>query len=72
MISAQRAHFTHCHNRDGTHDSICTSCMRTVASATDETNLERIERAHLRGPILLHQYSQGRSRANYSHLPVAS
>jgi hypothetical protein len=72
MFSAQQAHFAHRHNRDGTHDSICFSCMRTIASAKDETKLEGIERVHLCDPVLLYQYNQGRSRANYSHLPVAS
>lgn len=52
MISARQARFAHRHNRDGTHDSICTSCMRTVALVKDETKLEGTECVHLWNPAL--------------------
>ena len=42
--------FTHRHNLDGTYDSICRCCFRTVATACDEGSLRliRIETRLLR------------------------
>lgn len=38
--------FAHRPNPDGTHDSICTVCFRTVSSRQVEADLEQFEREH--------------------------
>ena len=38
--------FHHRHNPDGTVDSICLACYRTVASSPDEALLSAQERSH--------------------------
>jgi hypothetical protein len=38
--------FAHRHNRDGSHDSICTACAATVASVQDENELGSHESSH--------------------------
>ena len=39
--------FTHRKNADGTFDSICLSCFRTVGSANIESELTESERQHI-------------------------
>ena len=43
---ARNFSFPHRENRDGTWDSICPRCFRTVATATDPLKLEAEEIAH--------------------------
>ena len=43
-------HFNHRRNADGSVDSICLGCFRTVASAHDEKALMTQERQHLCDP----------------------
>lgn len=38
--------FTHRFNRNGTIDSICRQCFRTVGSATMQSDLESLEEMH--------------------------
>jgi hypothetical protein len=39
--------FPHRHNLDGSHDSICVTCFRTVSSMQYEIELEAIEKKHV-------------------------
>jgi hypothetical protein len=39
--------FPHRHNLDGSHDSICVNCFRTVSSTQREIELEAIEKKHV-------------------------
>lgn len=36
----------HRHNSDGSFDSICPNCAITIATATNEADLRRVEAAH--------------------------
>ena len=45
--------FEHRHNRNGLCDSICESCLATVASLGDEDQLIPIEGVHICDPIRL-------------------
>jgi hypothetical protein len=38
--------FSHRFNADGTIDSICFECFKTVATSSQEDDLERCERGH--------------------------
>jgi len=55
--------FHHRHNRNGTHDSICSCCYMTVASATGESELHPFEDAHICDPVRLYQVSEGAHHA---------
>jgi hypothetical protein len=48
-MSATPIQFPHRHNSDGTYDSICPKCYRTVAAERLERNLAAKERAHICG-----------------------
>lgn len=54
--------FPHRHNKDATHDSICTECLMTVASVESEGQLALFESAHICDPANLYRVSQGRIR----------
>ena len=41
--------FPHRHNDDGTHDSICPKCFRTVGTEAMEKNLAVEEKSHICG-----------------------
>ena len=45
--------YFHRHNRDGTHDSICTGCYITIVTASEESHLPKIEDAHVCDPVRL-------------------
>jgi len=47
--------FHHGHNRNGTHDSICTCCYMTVATVTGESEAHLLEDAHICDPVRLDQ-----------------
>jgi phosphopentomutase len=47
--------FPHRRNRNGSHDSICTTCLATLASAMNEDELVRYEAIHVCDPIRLVQ-----------------
>ena len=51
--------FVHRHNRDGTHDSICTVCLATVATVQREWELADCESAHVCEPMDLYRISHG-------------
>jgi hypothetical protein len=46
MAQASRTVFPHRQNADGSFDSICTECFRTVATAPTEAHLEAAETVH--------------------------
>jgi hypothetical protein len=46
MAQASHTAFPHRQNADGSFDSICSECFRTVATASTEAGLEAEERAH--------------------------
>jgi hypothetical protein len=46
MAQASRTVFPHRRNPDGSFDSICTECFRTVATAPAEAQLEAAETVH--------------------------
>ncbi len=43
--------FPHRHNPEGTHDSICTRCLATIATVALETDLARHESGHVCRPM---------------------
>jgi hypothetical protein len=51
--------FPHRHNGNGTHDSICTECMTTVATVLREAELAGFEFRHVCDPVRVFQISQG-------------
>jgi len=49
--------FSHRFNTgDGTVDSICHCCFKTVATATQEADLDNPERKHTCGPVAEQRY----------------
>ena len=42
--------FPHRYNPDGSYDSICTACLKTVARAWNENELSSPESAHICDP----------------------
>jgi hypothetical protein len=46
MAQMERTSFPHRRNSDGSFDSICTQCFRTIATANAEAELQAAERAH--------------------------
>ena len=61
MLAQLNSHFPHRHNRDGSHDSICTKCFLTIASVREESELVQFEIDHVCDPVLFYQFSQGDS-----------
>jgi hypothetical protein len=51
--------FSHRHNEDDTHDSICMACFATIATVGSETELYQHESAHVCDPVHLCQINQG-------------
>ena len=47
MAASPHIAFPHRHNLDGSHDSICVNCFRTVSSMQHEIELEAIEKKHV-------------------------
>jgi hypothetical protein len=50
--------FPHRHNRDGSHDSICTACLATVATVLIEEELRSYESAHVCDPMNTYRTGQ--------------
>jgi hypothetical protein len=50
MHARIRTVFPHRRNGDGTYDSICTACLKTVATNEDEAKLRYYELAHVCNP----------------------
>lgn len=51
-------HFHHRFNREGTHDSICSTCFMTVATTPEEFELAGHEGVHTCDPVRLYEVSQ--------------
>jgi len=51
--------FVRRHNRDGSHDSICTSCVSTVATVAKEWQLDALELVHVCDPGNIYRLSRG-------------
>ena len=68
MFSLVKPHFPHRLNIDGSHDSICTLCLATVASGRYEPELLAFEQDHSCDPIRLFQL--GRHPQSTSDAPV--
>ena len=49
-MSTEQRNFPHRQNTDGSFDSICRSCLRTIATKTKETELAQEERRHVCAP----------------------
>jgi hypothetical protein len=47
MAAEQNMRFSHRHNRDGSYDSICVRCFRTVTNHRTEAELARDEFRHV-------------------------
>jgi len=58
MLTLLRPSFPHRHNADGTHDSICTVCLATVATVQNELELAGLESAHVCEPANLYLASR--------------
>jgi hypothetical protein len=61
------------HNEDGTWDSICLRCYRTVASARDATWLQLLQSTHTCDPMDLHAWISDREQFGVNqpqHVPV--
>jgi hypothetical protein len=54
-----QAKFTHRHNMDGTHDSICRECLVTIATVEKEDDLAGFESGHSCDPVRAYRRSQG-------------
>lgn len=50
--------FPHRINSDGTIDSICDQCFVTVATSTEEPDLQQFEAAHICEPARVASYHQ--------------
>jgi hypothetical protein len=61
MLTLLRPSFPHRHNANGSHDSICTLCLATVATVRNELELAGFESAHVCEPANLYRLSQYRS-----------
>jgi hypothetical protein len=53
MSTPTGTRFPHRHNIDGSHDSICTACLATVAQRRDESELLEFESRHVCDPVRL-------------------
>jgi hypothetical protein len=55
MPTLLKPSFPHRHNADGSYDSICLGCFATVASVTEECDLEFYESEHKCDPVAVYQ-----------------
>jgi hypothetical protein len=54
MFHQTKPAFRHRHNRDCVIESICTECLVTVATASNEYGLARNEQSHVCDPHRIH------------------
>jgi hypothetical protein len=55
--------YPHRHNRDHSFDSICLTCLLTIANSRTEDELERQENDHVCDPSILSQRTFDRTHA---------
>jgi len=53
MSTQTNPRFPHRHNKDGSHDAVCTACLVTVAKRWDESELLEFELSHVCDPVRL-------------------
>ena len=58
--------FSHRVNDDGTIDSICPQCFKTVATATQESDLDPAESRHCCDPFLIEYFYEHAHRGEHS------
>jgi hypothetical protein len=58
MLSSASTHFPHRVNEDGIVDSICPRCYVTIGSSERESDLEKMELAHVCDPSLVNYYKE--------------
>lgn len=58
QASSANSHFPHRVNEDGMIDSICPHCFVTIGSSTCESDLAKMESAHVCDPALVRYYKQ--------------
>jgi hypothetical protein len=61
MLTLLKPGFPHRHNSNGSHDSICTLCLATVATVQYEWELTRHESAHVCDPANVYRTRQAPS-----------
>jgi hypothetical protein len=49
-MGTKQRNFPHRQNTDGSYDSICPSCLRTIGTKTNEAELAEEERRHVCAP----------------------
>ena len=50
--------FSHRHNEDDTHDSVCRECLTTIATVSNEVDLYQQESAHVCNPVNLYRLNE--------------
>ncbi len=63
MTFAEGQKFAHRANRDGTFDSVCLKCFKTVAFDSREATLSDKECEHVCEDVVLDRLSRGKSKA---------
>jgi hypothetical protein len=59
MAAPDAKPFPRRHNPDGSHDSICPECFRTVARSKTESDLDAQEKLHVCAPSSLQKLRRG-------------
>ena len=59
-------------NSDGTYDSICLDCFRTISSTNDESDLERSEQDHICSLEDLFRFSSGLDACGYVDVTLSA
>lgn len=74
MAKSPRTPFVHKLNFDRSYDSVCTNCCVTVAKAEIETDLRKLEDAHICSPFalggLLHPEDEKRPGSDAADKPL--
>jgi hypothetical protein len=62
MLTPLKQSFPHRFNANGSHDSICTMCLATVATVQNESELAGHESTHVCEPANLYRVNQSLPR----------
>jgi len=57
-LNPQRVSFAHRRNDDGSFDSICPRCFRTIAQSASEPDLQNAEDSHVCNPSIVEHYRE--------------
>ncbi len=66
MFHQTKPAFRHRHNRDCVIESICSECLVTVATASNEYGLLRNEQSHVCDPLRIHKLIADQARRSTS------